>query len=111
MSEKMNKLGAQMQKIGKELPSVMSAFMKLDKECVKDGVLSNKTKELIALGIAVNIRCEYCIRFHTAEAVKAGANRAEMLEAAGVSIFMGGGPAVTYAAMVLLEALDELDVK
>jgi len=111
MSEELNKLGAQMQKLGKELPSVMGAFMKLDQECVKEGVLSNKIKELIAVGIAVSVRCEYCIRFHVAEAVKAGANRAEILEAAGVSIFMGGGPAVTYAAVVLLEILDELDVK
>ena len=111
MSEELNKLGSQMQKLGEELHSVMGAFMKLDQECVKEGVLSNKIKELIAVGIAVSVRCEYCIRFHVAEAVKAGANRAEILEAAGVSIFMGGGPAVTYAAVVLLEILDELDVK
>ena len=111
MSEELNKLGAQMQKLGKELPSVMGAFMKLDQECVKDGVLSGKTKELIAVGIAVTIKCNYCIRFHVAEAVKAGANRAEILEAAGVSIFMGGGPAVTFAASVLLDELDKLGVK
>jgi len=111
MSEELNKLGAQMQKLGKELPQVMGAFMKLDQECVKDGVLSNKVKELIAVGIAVTIKCKYCIRFHVAEAVKAGANRAEILEAAGVSIFMGGGPAVTFAASVLLDELDKLGVK
>ncbi|HAJ32261.1 MAG TPA: 4-carboxymuconolactone decarboxylase [Candidatus Atribacteria bacterium] len=111
MSEELKKLGTQMGKLGKELPSVMGAFMKLDQECVKDGVLSNKTKELIALGIGIAIRCKYCIQFHAAEAVKAGANRAEILEAAGVSVFMGGGPAVTYAATILLEVLDELDVK
>jgi len=98
VSEELNKLEAQMQKLGKELPQVMGAFMKLDKECVKDGVLSNKIKELI-------------IRFHVAEAIKAGANRAEILEAAGVSIFMGGGPAVTFAASVLLDELDKLGVK
>jgi len=88
VSEELNKLEAQMQKLGKELPQVMGAFMKLDKECVKDGVLSNKIKELMA-----------------------GANRAEILEAAGVSIFMGGGPAVTFAASVLLDELDKLGVK
>jgi len=82
-----------------------------EKECVKDGVLSNKIKELIAVGIAVTIKCKYCIRFHVAEAIKAGANRAEILEAAGVSIFMGGGPAVTFAASVLLDELDKLGVK
>jgi len=33
VSEELNKLEAQMQKLGKELPQVMGAFMKLDKEC------------------------------------------------------------------------------
>ena len=111
MSEEVKKLGVQLGKLGKELPSVMGAFTKLDQKCVKEGVLSNKTKELIALGIGIAIRCKYCIQFHAAEAVKAGATRAEILEAASVSIFMGGGPAVTYAATILLEVLDELGVK
>ena len=51
MSGELKKLGIQMGKLGKELPSVMTAFAKLDQECVKEGALSNKTKELIALGI------------------------------------------------------------
>ena len=111
MSGELKKLGVQMGKLGKELPSVMTAFSKLDQECVKEGALSNKTKELIALGIGIAIRCKYCIQFHAAEAVKSGATRAEILETASVSIFMGGGPAVTYAATILLEVLDELGVK
>jgi len=48
---------------------------------------------------------------HLPEAVKAGANRAEILEAAGVSTMMAGGPGLTFAGVVLLEVLDELDVK
>lgn len=45
------------------------------------------------------------------EAVKYGASRAEILEAASVSILIAGGSAETYVALVLLKALDELDVK
>jgi alkylhydroperoxidase/carboxymuconolactone decarboxylase family protein YurZ len=45
------------------------------------------------------------------KAVEAGANRAEILEAAGVSMLMAGGPAATYSAVVLLEVLDELGIK
>ncbi|MBN2394952.1 MAG: carboxymuconolactone decarboxylase family protein [Candidatus Atribacteria bacterium] len=111
MSEKIEKLEKQMMGFGKETPSLMGSFMKLDHECVKDGLLSHKIKELMALSIGIAIRCEYCIRFHTAEAVKAGANRAEILEAAGVSVFMGGGPAVAYIAAELLPLLDEMGVK
>lgn len=111
MSSEIETLIAQMGKLGEQLPSVMSSFMKLDQECVKDGVLSHKTKELIALAIGITLRCKLCIQFHTAEAIKAGASRAEILEAASVSVFMGGGPAVAYAAAELLPLLDELKVK
>jgi len=111
MSEELKELKTQTKKLWKELPSVMGAFIKLDKECSKEGILSNKIKELIALGISINIRCEYCIYYHTSEAVKYGASRAEILEAAGVSILIAGGSAETYVASVLLKALDELDVK
>ena len=93
------------------MPGVMGGFGKFSAEVLKDGALSTKTKELIAVALAVGLTCEYCIRFHVPKAVVAGANRAEILEAAGVSMMMAGGPAATYAAVILLEVLDELDVK
>jgi len=111
MSEELKKLKTHVNTVCKELPSVMGAFINLDKECSKEGILSNKTKELIALGISIGIRCENCIYYHTSEAVKYGASRAEILEAASVSILIAGGSAETYVALVLLKILDELDVK
>ncbi|MFZ2331315.1 MAG: carboxymuconolactone decarboxylase family protein [Atribacterota bacterium] len=111
MTEEIKKMSKQLGQLSKEVPSVMNYFTKLDQECVKDGVLSRKIKELMALAIGVAIRCKPCIQFHTAEAVKAGANREEILEAASVSVFMGGGPSVAYIATELLPVLDELKVK
>ena len=110
MTEKAN-VGAQLGKLGKEIPGVMSGFGKFSAEVLKDGALTTKTKELISVALAVGLTCEYCIRFHVPKAVEAGATRAEILEAAGVSMLMAGGPAATYAAVVLLEVLDELGVK
>jgi len=110
MSEKVN-VEAQLGKLGKEIPGVMGGFGKFSAEILKNGALSTKTKELIAVALAVGLTCEYCIRFHVPKAVEAGANRAEILEAAGVSMLLAGGPAATYAAVVLLEVLDELGVK
>ncbi|MCM8806333.1 MAG: carboxymuconolactone decarboxylase family protein, partial [Candidatus Omnitrophica bacterium] len=52
--------------------------------------------ELIAVGIAVTIRCSYCIGIHVEKAFKAGATEEEILEAGMVSVLMGGGPAYTY---------------
>jgi len=111
MSNKITELRNNLRKLGQEIPSIMSAFGNLNKESIREGVLSNKTKELIALGIGMAVRCEHCIRFHAAEAVKVGATRSEILETAAVAILMGGGPVVTNTASVLLEALDELNVK
>lgn len=110
MTDKLD-VSVSMKKLSKEIPRVYAGFSRLGGEALKEDVLSTKTKELITLGLAIGLNCEYCIRFHVPKAVAAGANRAEILEAAGCAIMMGGGPAATYAAVVLLEVLDELDVK
>ena len=110
MTEKVN-VRAQLGKLGKEMPGVMSGFGKFSAEVLKDNALTEKTKELIVVALAIGLTCEYCIRFHVPKAVEAGATRGEILEAAGVSMMMAGGPAATYAAVVLLEVLDELGVK
>lgn len=93
-----------------ELPGVMKALMGLHSEVVKDGALSAKTKEIMMVGIAVALRCEYCLWKHVPEAVKMGATREEILEAVSTAILMAGGPAVAYGSVVVLKILDELDV-
>ncbi len=82
--------------LGKNLPNVMGAFGTLHKTSIADGALTAKTKELIALGIAITVRCDGCIAFHVHDALKAGANKAEIMETIGVAVLMGGGPSVMY---------------
>ena len=53
------------------------------------------------------IQCDDCIAFHTNSALKAGATKEEIIEVLGVTVFMGGGPALMYATHVM-EAVDEL---
>ncbi|MDD3655738.1 MAG: carboxymuconolactone decarboxylase family protein [Atribacterota bacterium] len=105
-------LKKQMGKLHEEMPGVMKeGFDLLSEQVLKEGALSKKTKELITLSLGISALCEYCIRLHTPLAVRAGANRAEILEAAGVAMMMRGGPAVTYVATELLPLLDELKVE
>jgi AhpD family alkylhydroperoxidase len=85
----------------KELPGAMAGFTLLHRKAVEDGVLSGKTKELIALSVSVAMRCEGCIAYHVYDAIKAGANRAEMMDAIGVAVMMGGAPAAVYATYAL----------
>ena len=96
--------------MAEEIPGVMNALMGLHSEVVKDGALSAKTKELMMVGIAVAIRCEYCLWKHVPEAVKMGATREEILEAVSTAIMMSGGPGVAYVSVVVLKILDELNV-
>jgi AhpD family alkylhydroperoxidase len=57
-----------------------------------DGALPAKTKEVIALAIAVTRECDGCIGAHSRSAARAGATEAEVAEAMGVAILMNGGP-------------------
>lgn len=94
----LKQLQSRMNKLGKEIPSTMEAFSSLHKASTTGGVVSSKTKELIALGIAIAVRCDGCIAFHVNDAIKAGAIPQEIYETIGVAILMGGGPAVVYGA-------------
>jgi len=76
-----NDLSEFMEKFEKKCPDVASSFYSLHDTIVnKEGKLSIKEKEFIALGIAISQRCEYCIYFHTARAMKSGATEEEILE-------------------------------
>ena len=81
-----------------DIAPTMLGFSALAQSAMKSGTLDKKTKELIALAIGVATRCDGCIGFHTEALVKLGANRAEVEETLGVAIYMGGGPALMYAA-------------
>ncbi|WP_223788324.1 carboxymuconolactone decarboxylase family protein [Marinicella meishanensis] len=85
-----------MEQFGQDQPAVMQAFGKLHEASVEAGVLDGKTKELIALGIAITVRCDGCISFHVHDAMAAGASKAEIAETVSVAILMGGGPSVVY---------------
>ena len=79
-------------------PDVMKAFGGLAQAALAPKALDTKTKELLALGIAVAIRCDDCIGFHVKAALQQGATREEIMETLGMAIYMGAGPAVMYAS-------------
>ncbi|MFA5572577.1 MAG: carboxymuconolactone decarboxylase family protein [Candidatus Bathyarchaeia archaeon] len=91
----------------RKLPEVAQRFNQMHGTIMSSGALSEKTKELIAVGISVAIRCQPCIQNHVSAAVKMGNSQAEILEAISVGILMGGGPAYAYAseAIELLNSL------
>ncbi|AZO95787.1 carboxymuconolactone decarboxylase family protein [Iocasia frigidifontis] len=85
----------------------VNAFMNMLGACDKPGELDAKQKELISIGIALVIRCEYCIVYHVYEALKAGATKEEIMEAAMVALTFGAGPTLTYTATLLKDSIEE----
>lgn len=91
-------ISSNLAKLRKEIPDVMGGFNTIAQAATKDGALDKKTKELIALALGVAARCDGCIGFHTQALVKLGATREEILETLGMTVYMGGGPSLMYAA-------------
>ena len=78
------------------IPDVYKSFAEFHRASFASGALDVKTKELIAMAIAVIERCDGCIASHSEGAARAGATRQEAAEAIGVAFLMGGGPATIY---------------
>lgn len=97
-----------MGKLSQELPAPMAGFGQLHQGAMANGSLSTKTKELIALGIAITVRCDGCISYHVHDALQAGATNEEIIETIGVAVLMGGGPAAIYGSEAL-EALKQFE--
>ena len=85
----------------KEAPDTMAGFYAMAKAASANGALDKKTKEFIALGIGVTQRCDGCIGFHVKALKDLGATRAEVAEVLAMCVYMGGGPALMYAADAL----------
>lgn len=81
-----------------DIPDVMKGFSDMARAATRDGALDKKTKELIALALGIAAHCDACIGFHMQALVKLGATKAEVEEALGMAVYMGGGPSLMYSA-------------
>jgi len=80
----------------RSVPEVYRGFGELHDAAFAAGALDSRTKELIALAIAVVEGCDGCIASHAQAAARAGASRQEAAEAIGVTFLMHGGPATIH---------------
>ena len=91
-------ISAELAKLRTEMPDTLRGFSALAKGATQDGALDKKTKELIAIALSVAMRCDPCIGFHVQTYVQLGGTRAELADALGMAVYMGGGPSLMYAA-------------
>ncbi|MGX2948352.1 carboxymuconolactone decarboxylase family protein [Frederiksenia canicola] len=92
-------------KLGQNHPKMLEGYKALSQAAAAEA-LDHKTRELIALAVAVTTRCESCISVHAEEAAKAGATESEIAGALATAIALNAGAAYTYAlrAMEAVEA-------
>lgn len=90
--------------LGKNHPKMLQAYGALEQAAAAEA-LDAKTRELIAIAVAITTRCESCISVHAAAAAKAGATESEIAGALATAISLNAGAAYTYALRAL-EAVD-----
>ena len=78
------------------IPGVYEGFGRMHAAAFADGEVDRKTKELIALAIAVAVRCDGCIAAHAKAAAREKATEKEVAETIGIAISMSGGPGTVY---------------
>lgn len=100
------KLSAALGALGSTVPATIAGFEALDGAPARKGVLDAKTRELIALAVAVTTRCDGCITVHSAAAAKAGATKDEVAEALSVAMALNAGAALVYSARAF-DAFDQ----
>jgi AhpD family alkylhydroperoxidase len=92
--------------LNKEIPGVVAGFNAMGIAAKTSGALDEKTKEFMALGIAIATRCDSCIGFHVRALIRLNASRDEFCEALAMAMYMGGGPSYAFSAKAL-KAFDE----
>ncbi len=87
-------------------PNQIETWRKFSRSVFKEGVLDEKTKQLIAVAVAHVTQCPYCIKSHVPQAMKKGASKEEIMEAIWVAAEMRAGAAYAHAT-IALDAMEE----
>jgi AhpD family alkylhydroperoxidase len=82
-------------------PETVKGYAALGAAGEKTGHLDAKTRELIAIAVAISLKCDGCIAVHVEAARKLGATQEEIAEALGVAISINAGAALVYATRTL----------
>jgi len=87
--------------LGKLSPDTVRGYTALGGAGAKTGHLDPKTRELIALAVAISLRCDGCITVHSEAARKLGVTKEEIAEALGVAVSVNAGAAIVYSTRTL----------
>ena len=81
-------------------PAFVQAFQGLNGAQGANG-LDAKTRELIALAVAVTTRCDGCIASHARAARQAGVTEAQLSDALATAVALNAGAAYVYSVRAM----------
>ncbi|SDH69068.1 MULTISPECIES: carboxymuconolactone decarboxylase family protein [Alteribacillus] len=92
-----------------KIPNIARKYNAFTEACFAKGAVSQKEKQMIALGVSVFSQDEYCIIYHTKGCLDQGCTEKEILEIIGVTAAFGGGAVMSQAVTLVQEAIQELE--
>ncbi len=96
-----SQIDAAVKEISIAKPDLVKGYNALAQASTKGPHLDAKVRELIALAVAVSLRCDGCINAHTDAAQRAGASKEEIVEALGVAMAINAGATLVYSARTI----------
>ncbi|MEM9463158.1 MAG: carboxymuconolactone decarboxylase family protein [Myxococcota bacterium] len=87
--------------LGKLAKDATDNFWAYDKAVMADGALPKKTKELMAVAVALTTQCPYCLEIHKKNAIAAGATPEELAEVVHVAAALRAGAAITHGTHLM----------
>ena len=88
------------------VPDSVQALREFNDKVFREGALSTKIKELIAISIAHVTSCAYCIDIHTKNALREGASDEEIAESILVGVAMKASSALSHS-VIAVNAMEE----
>ncbi|MEK5067111.1 carboxymuconolactone decarboxylase family protein [Sporosarcina sp. FSL K6-1508] len=104
--EKSNK--NRLSEMGELAPEAFNAFVNFNNNALREGVLSAKLKELIAVAVAHVTGCAYCIDSHVKQAKKLDMTKEEMAEVIMIATALKAGAALAHGVNAL-NAYDQIE--
>ena len=84
-------------------PSTDAAFLAFSHQVFAGGALAAKFKQIIAVAVAHVTQCPYCIKGHTAAALRHGTSPEELMEAIWVATEMRAGASYAHSMLAIAE--------
>lgn len=89
-------------------PEMGKKFFAWYAEVFKDGALTVREKNLIALAVAHTVQCPYCMDAYTDACLSSGADETQMMEAVHVAAAIKGGATLVNAVPMMNTVMTKL---